>query len=206
MRMETFIRKSLGLKADTVVKVEELPKGGLLAQVDRLGARKLRCGEYGLPSAKVARTRRPARRWRDLALRDRGLWLAYAPHRVWCRTCGLRVEKFPWADKWQLVTHALFQAVASLARKLDWAAVAGHFHLNWKTVEHYNFLQTFASASRPLHSLGGKRGTAAQSLSLQGTSEAGRPVSEEGDECTPARNPSSDAGELLHGHSAHYVF
>ena len=41
----------------------------------------------------------------------------------------------PWADKWQRVTHALARAVAELARELDWASVAAHFRLNWKTVE-----------------------------------------------------------------------
>jgi transposase len=40
----------------------------------------------------------------------------------------------PWAAKWQRVTHALARAVATLARQLDWSAVAEHFRLNWKTV------------------------------------------------------------------------
>jgi transposase len=44
------------------------------------------------------------------------------------------VEQIPWAANWQRVTHALFRAVAALARKLDWSAVADHFRLNWKTV------------------------------------------------------------------------
>ena len=134
MRLETFIRKSLGMKAHTVLKTEELPEGGLAAHVDRLPGRRLACGECGCPVAKVAETRRPARRWRDLALRDQPLWLVYAPHRVWCPQCGLRVERVPWAEKWQRVTHRLARAVATLARKLDWASVAAHFHLNWKTV------------------------------------------------------------------------
>lgn len=134
MRLETFIRKSLGMKAHTIVQVKEQADGGLVAQVDRLPGRRLACGECGGPAVKVATTRRPARRWRDLALRDAPLWLVYAPHRVWCPTCGLRVERIPWAEKWQRVTHALARAVATLARKLDWASVAAHFRLNWKTV------------------------------------------------------------------------
>ena len=134
MRMETFIRKALGMKAHTVVQVEEQADGGLVAHVDRLPGRRLACGECGSPAAKVATTRRPARRWQDLALRDAPLWLLYAPHRVWCPTCGIRVERIPWAEKWQRVTHALARAVATLARKLDWASVAAHFRLNWKTV------------------------------------------------------------------------
>ena len=41
MRLETFIRKSLGMKAHTVVKAEALPDGGLVARVDRLPGRRL---------------------------------------------------------------------------------------------------------------------------------------------------------------------
>jgi transposase len=44
------------------------------------------------------------------------------------------VERVPWADKWQRVTHALARAVAALARELNWDAVAHHFRVNWKTV------------------------------------------------------------------------
>jgi transposase len=134
MRLETFIRKSLGMKAHTVVKAEDLPHGGLVAQIDRLPGRQLCCGECGRPAPKVAGTRRPERRWQGLALRDQPLWLVYAPYRVWCPTCGLRVERVPWAEKWQRVTHALARAVAILARQLDWTSVAAHFRVNWKTV------------------------------------------------------------------------
>lgn len=136
MRMETFIRKSLGLKAHTVVKVEEREgEGALVVHVERLGYRRLRCGACGLEAPRVAPTRRPERQWRDLAMREHRVWLVYAPYRVWCEQCGLRVERIPWAEPWQRVTHSLTRAVAALARELNWAAVAAHFSLNWKTVE-----------------------------------------------------------------------
>lgn len=135
MRMETFIRKSLRLKAHTVVKVEEREgEGVLVVYIERLGSRRLRCGECGLQTQRVAPTRRPVRRWRDLAMREHLVELVYAPCRVWCSRCGLHVERVPWADKWQRVTHALFRAVATLTRVLDWSSVAAHFRLNWKTV------------------------------------------------------------------------
>ena len=57
MRLETLIRKSLGMKAHTVVKAEDLPNGGLVAQIDRLPGRRLCCGECGRPAPKVAGTR-----------------------------------------------------------------------------------------------------------------------------------------------------
>jgi transposase len=135
MRMETFIRKGLRLKAHRVVRVEE-DEGAeaLTVYVDRIGERRLRCGVCGRSARRVAGTRRPERRWRDLAMREHVVELVYAPHRVWCVRCGLRVEHVPWADTWQRVTHALARAVAALARELNWTAVAAHFRLNWKTV------------------------------------------------------------------------
>jgi transposase len=135
MRMETYIRKALRLKAHTVVHVEEDEVAGqLVVHLDRLGHRRLRCGECGQEVPRAAPTRRPPRRWRDLAMREHVVEFVYAPCRVWCRRCGLRVERVPWADKWQRVTHALARAVAALARVLDWTSVATHFRLNWKTV------------------------------------------------------------------------
>jgi hypothetical protein len=63
MRMDTFIRRWLGLKAHTVVKVEEREAEGereLLVYVERLGQRHLRCGVCGLQAKRMAPTRRPA--------------------------------------------------------------------------------------------------------------------------------------------------
>ena len=135
MRMETFIRKGLRLKAHRVVRIEEDDAvNELVIHLDRREHRRLHCGACGRAATRIAPARRPARRWRDLALREHVLVLVYAPCRVWCARCGLRVERLPWADKWQRVTHALARAVAGLARELTWSAVAHHFRLNWKTI------------------------------------------------------------------------
>jgi transposase len=135
MRMETFIRKGLRLKAHRVVEVQEDEAAQeLVIRLDRHEHRRLRCGECGRLARGIAPGRRPARRWRDLALREHVVVLVYAPCRVRCPHCGLRVERVPWADKWQRVTHALARAVAALARELTWSAVADHFRLNWKTI------------------------------------------------------------------------
>jgi transposase len=135
MRLETYIRKALGLKAHRVVRVDhDETTREVVVQIDRLDHRRLQCGECGSLVERVAPSRRPGRRWRDLALREDIVYLAYAPYRVWCSRCGLRVERLPWAGKWNRVTHALARAVASLARELTWSAVAHHFRLNWKTI------------------------------------------------------------------------
>lgn len=132
MRMETYIRKSLGMKAHWVTEVTETEEGWV-AQVDRLENRRLRCGHCG-GETKVTRGRRRERRWRDLSLRDKAFWIVYRPFRVLCPRCGLRVERVPWARKWERVTQALAQAIALLAKKLSFKEVAEYFGLDWKMV------------------------------------------------------------------------
>src|SRR5258708_10445877 len=131
MRIATFIRKALGLKARRVVRVEEDEAAKtLIVHLDRREHRRLRCGECGRTAWRVAPARRPARRWRDLAMREHILELVYAPCRVWCAPCGLRVERIPWADKWQRVTHALARGVAGPARAPPRRAPAPHLPLH----------------------------------------------------------------------------
>lgn len=133
MRMETFIRKSFGMKAHRVQEVLE-EEARHVAVVERIPGRKLRCGECGL-EVSPSENKRPEREWRDLSLRDRVLVIRYTPVRVRCPICGYRVERVPWARKWQRVTDALAQWVAKLARHLSWAEVAELAGLDWKTVE-----------------------------------------------------------------------
>ncbi len=58
----------------------------------------------------------------------------YAMRRVDCRTCGVRVERVPWAEGKSPLTraHALF--LADWARLLTWTDVAKRFHTSWQTV------------------------------------------------------------------------
>lgn len=132
MRLETFIRKSLGLKAHRVRACVEVP-GGMEVRVDRFGDRRLRCGRCGRQARRLA-ARRPERRWRDLPLRDRRLTLVYAPYRVRCVTCGIRVERVPWAGPWQRVSDGLLRRIAELTRMLSWKEAAHYLNLNWKTI------------------------------------------------------------------------
>ena len=97
MRMETYIRKSLGMKAHWVTEVMETEEGWV-ARVDRLGNRRLKCG-HCRGEVKMTRGRRPERSWRDLSIRDKAFWIVYRPFRVLCPRCGLRVEGVPWARR-----------------------------------------------------------------------------------------------------------
>lgn len=132
MLIETFIRKQLGLKAHRVTGVEQ-SEDRLLIRIDRLGRRRLRCGQCRRPAETVGGLR-PRRRWRDLSMRGVAMVLEYRPRRVRCRKCGVRVEGFPWAEPWARVTRALAGAVVALARSQSWQETARIYGLNWKSV------------------------------------------------------------------------
>lgn len=132
MRLEHCIRRWLGLRGHFVRQVEET-EAGLIAEVESIEGRRPSCGCCG---RKVGRTkgRLPRREWRDLMIRHLPLVIAYAPRRVVCPDCGIRVERVPWAERWSRVTRSLTRAVAELARRTDLSTVAGHYEINWKTV------------------------------------------------------------------------
>lgn len=133
MLLETFIRKLLGLKAHKVSSVE-INDSGIRVTIERLGSRLLQCGVCGQRCRKTHGAPRAQRVWRDFSLRDRPTWLLYRPYRVCCPRCGVRVERFPWAEAWARVTRPLVRSVAVLARQLSGSDVARHYRLNWKTV------------------------------------------------------------------------
>ena len=132
MRLETCIRKGLRLKAHRVQEVREDGQQ-LVAVVERVPGRAVTCSGCGRGASRV-HSRRPERQWRDLRVREQDLVLVYAPVRVRCRRCGVRVEAVPWADRWQRITKALALALARLARMLSWKETAAHYGVDWKTV------------------------------------------------------------------------
>jgi transposase len=133
MRLESCIRKGLRMKAHRVREIREENEKLLVAEVERIEGRLLRCGGCSLPVGRIHSRGRP-RRWRDLPVRDQELELSYTPVRVNCPRCGPRTEKLPWAGRWQRITEALLLAVAKLSRELAWKKTAVQFKLDWKTV------------------------------------------------------------------------
>ena len=132
MLIQTFIRKQLRLKEHTVTKVEESEEA-MTIHIDRLGSRLLRCGLCGMRCRKV-HSIQPERTWLDLAMRRLPIRLVYRPRRLDCPRCGVRVERFPWAEPWARVTTAMARAVAELAQQLSWQGTGRYFGLDWKSV------------------------------------------------------------------------
>ena len=99
--------------------------GQLVAEIEWVEARRLRCGRCWLPTSKVHACQ-ARRRWRDLRVRDQELVLSYAPRRVRCHRCGVRVEKIPWAERWQRVD---WKTVAAAVKT---AVAEGLLRRKWK--------------------------------------------------------------------------
>jgi transposase len=132
MRLETCIRKGLGLKAHRVREVLE-EEGRLVAVIERIPNRLLKCSRCSRWTRKI-HSHRPQREWKDLRIRDQALVLRYAPVRLLCPACGPRVEHLVWARPWQRITRGLSKVIARLSRELSWKETAAHYGVDWKTV------------------------------------------------------------------------
>jgi transposase len=62
------------------------------------------------------------------------VFFEYAMRRVDCRSCGVRVEKVPWASGKYTLTTVYMQFLAHWARKLSWKETAVSFHTTWDKV------------------------------------------------------------------------
>lgn len=130
MRISTVFRKLLGVTGLMVTEVG-FEEDGLVVDV-RPRWRNPRCGQCGRQRPTYDRS--PVRRWRHLALGRMSFWLRYAPRRVSCRTCGVRVEQVPWAAQFARFTLELEEMVAYLAQRMDRTAVRKQLRINWRTV------------------------------------------------------------------------
>jgi len=78
----------------------------------------------------------PARHFGFVPLWGLAVALVYAPRRIDCPTCGVKVERVPWcapASK-SPMTLALTVFLATWARRLSWQDVAQAFRVSWDSV------------------------------------------------------------------------
>lgn len=78
--------------------------------------------------------RLPRRSFEFVPLWGIRVFLTYAPRRVSCSTCGVRVEAMPWASGKHRLTQAYAWFLARWARRLSWKEVASVFHCSWDSV------------------------------------------------------------------------
>lgn len=130
MRVTTVFRRLLAV-TQLFVEGVRFESAGLVLTV-RPRWRSPRCGGCGRRFAGY--DRRPARRWRHLGYGDFSWYLEYAPRRVACPDCGIRVEQVPWAAARSRFTLDFEELVAYLAQVTDKTQVTKPTGISWSTV------------------------------------------------------------------------
>ena len=62
------------------------------------------------------------------------VFFLYAPRRVECPGCGIRVERMPWVAGKHRLTEAYAWFLAGWAKRLSWKEVAEAFRTSWDHV------------------------------------------------------------------------
>lgn len=98
---------------------------------ERAGSRPIcsQCGRRG-----PGYDRLPARHYEFVPLWALAVFLVYAPRRVDCRRCGVKVERVPWSEGKSQLTTSYRWFLASWSKLLTWQQVATAFHTSWQTV------------------------------------------------------------------------
>lgn len=78
--------------------------------------------------------RLPTRRWQFVPLWQIPFVLIYAPRRVECAACGIKVEHLPWSEGKHPYTTAYRLFLARWARRLSWKETATIFKTSWDAV------------------------------------------------------------------------
>jgi transposase len=76
----------------------------------------------------------PTRRFEFVPLWGMKVFFVYTPRRVDCVSCGVRVERLPWACGKHRLTDAYAWFLARWARRLSWKEVAEVFASSWDSV------------------------------------------------------------------------
>ena len=80
--------------------------------------------------------RLPERKFEFIPFWGIKVFFLYAPHRVECPCCGVKVERMPWVTGKHQLTDAYSWFLAGWARRLSWKEVAEVFHSSWDHVFH----------------------------------------------------------------------
>jgi transposase len=132
VRAATLLRRLLGVSQTIVHNVQFDADGDLLVEV-RPTWHKPRCGLCGERAPGYDQPKQE-RRWRDVALGGIIVWLVYHVRRVECASCGIRVERVPWAAHDSRFTLALEELGAFLARVTDKTTVSSILGVTWRAV------------------------------------------------------------------------
>ena len=131
MQLKTILNRVQKFKSFVYTKVRWADSELEIEVAERANARP-HCSGCGRP--RPGYDRLPARRFEFVPLWGIKVFLLYAPRRVDCLDCGVRVEYMPWASGKSHMTQAYAWFLARWARRLCWKEVAVVFRTSWDSV------------------------------------------------------------------------
>lgn len=131
MLLESLIRKTLDVKDHRVKRVEG-DESRLVVHLERKLLHKLPCSCCGERRWCYDTLRQ--REWQHVPLWGIAVTLVYAPRRVDCPTCGVKVEHIPWGPTKSSLSLPLVILLATWSKLLALNVVAALFGVSWATV------------------------------------------------------------------------
>jgi transposase len=131
MLIESIVRKTLGLKRHCVKKAIE--KGSeIVVYLEHDRRCKLVCSSCKRKCPGYDRVKE--RRWKHVPMWGFSITLVYAPRRVKCPDCGIRVEEIPWTKGKSPISLPLTVVLATWSKILAWNVVGQIYGFHWNTV------------------------------------------------------------------------
>jgi transposase len=131
MLMESVVKWTLGIKSQRVKKIVKNEDGWDIEIVPRRGSRAI-CSGCG--KRRSGYDTLHARVWRHVRCWGIKVRIRYAPRRVNCRKCGIKVEEIPWSRGKSTLTVPLMILLAVYAKILSWEETARLCGVSWNTV------------------------------------------------------------------------
>lgn len=137
LQLKTILNQVHPLKGFVYADVRLVrPEGKAAFRLEaKIAARKNvkpRCGACGAHGS--CYDHQPQRSFLFVPLWGLMVYLLYAPRRVRCSDCGVRVEEMPWAQGNSPMTKALMCFLATWAKRLSWREVGVAFGVSWDYV------------------------------------------------------------------------
>ena len=131
MLMESVVKWTLGIKSQRVKKVVKKEEGWEVEIVPRRRSRAI-CSGCGKKRSGYDTLH--DRVWRHVRCWGINVRLRYAPRRVNCRKCGIKVEEIPWSRGKSTLSVPLMILLAVYAKILSWEETARLCGVSWNTV------------------------------------------------------------------------
>jgi transposase len=131
VRVSTAFNRMLGLPGASVIGVAFAAEGVIVTV--RLRRRRRVCSGCGQVGRLAIHDRR-VKRWRHLDLGAARCFIECELRRLWCPTCGARLEPVPWARTGAGYTRDFEDLVAFLAQQMAKTPIARLLGIAWDTV------------------------------------------------------------------------